>query len=166
VTQYALLSLSTKIHSRNMHVIQNDKLPWRPLTQLTLQGSIYNIYLRKFEPSNFASQNVQRRGREKTWWFMQELLTWREFFICCNNRLFNILCVVWFASFIVLLANDAYLCKKCDEWVHIANFLALRHVRCFLCNTCQNLTHRYLIGISEILLVVGWIVQKQNCWKS
>lgn len=60
-------------------------------------------------------------------------------------------------------ADDAYLCRKCDEWVHRANFLALRHVRCFLCKTCQNLTHRYLIGISaEILLPVRWIVQKQN----
>lgn len=45
-------------------------------------------------------------------------------------------------------ADDAFLCLKCDKWVHQANFLALRHVRCFLCNSCQNLTQRYLIGVS------------------
>ncbi|KAK7342149.1 hypothetical protein VNO80_25092 [Phaseolus coccineus] len=60
-------------------------------------------------------------------------------------------------------ADNAYLCRECDKWVHRANFFALRHVRCFLCNTCQNLTHRYLIGITaEILLPLRWIVQKQN----
>ena len=56
-------------------------------------------------------------------------------------------------------ADDAYLCRKCDKWVHEANFLALRHIRCFLCNTCQNLTQRYLIGAShEVLLptMVSW----------
>ncbi|GMI74773.1 microProtein 1a, B-box domain protein 31 [Hibiscus trionum] len=46
-------------------------------------------------------------------------------------------------------ADDAYLCRKCDKWVHQANFLALRHIRCFLCNTCQSLTQRYLIGASQ-----------------
>ncbi|KAK4255372.1 hypothetical protein QN277_008380 [Acacia crassicarpa] len=46
------------------------------------------------------------------------------------------------------LADKAYLCRKCDKWVHKANFLAFRHVRCFLCNTCQNLSRRYLIGAS------------------
>lgn len=45
-------------------------------------------------------------------------------------------------------ADDAYLCRKCDKWVHGANFLASRHIRCFLCNTCQKLTKRYLIGAS------------------
>ncbi|MBA0656317.1 hypothetical protein Goklo_008683, partial [Gossypium klotzschianum] len=50
-------------------------------------------------------------------------------------------------------ADDAYLCRKCDKWVHGANFLALRHIRCFLCNTCQDLTQRCLIGAShEVLL--------------
>lgn len=50
-------------------------------------------------------------------------------------------------------ADKAYLCRKCDEWVHKANFLALRHIRCFLCNTCQNLTRRYLVGASvEVVL--------------
>ncbi|KAK8562564.1 hypothetical protein V6N13_018855 [Hibiscus sabdariffa] len=50
-------------------------------------------------------------------------------------------------------ADDAYLCRKCDKRVHEANFLALRHIRCFLCNTCQSLTHRYLIGASrEVVL--------------
>lgn len=45
-------------------------------------------------------------------------------------------------------ADDAYLCGKCDKLVHEANFLALRHIRCFLCNSCQNLTRRYVIGVS------------------
>lgn len=50
-------------------------------------------------------------------------------------------------------ADNAFLCRKCDKWVHGANFLAFRHIRCFLCNTCQNLTQRYLIGASmEIVL--------------
>ncbi|KAF9679091.1 hypothetical protein SADUNF_Sadunf07G0104000 [Salix dunnii] len=50
-------------------------------------------------------------------------------------------------------ADDAFLCRKCDRWVHGANFLARRHVRCMLCNSCQNLTQRYLIGAStEVLL--------------
>ncbi|KAK7263555.1 hypothetical protein RJT34_31147 [Clitoria ternatea] len=58
-------------------------------------------------------------------------------------------------------ADDAYLCRKCDKWVHSANFLALRHLRCFLCNTCQNLTQRYLIGASaEIILPAS--VHKHN----
>ncbi|GMJ06718.1 microProtein 1a, B-box domain protein 31 [Hibiscus trionum] len=53
-------------------------------------------------------------------------------------------------------ADDAYLCRKCDQWVHEANFLALRHVRCFLCGTCQNVTQRYLIGASrEAVLPTG-----------
>lgn len=50
-------------------------------------------------------------------------------------------------------ADDAYLCRKCDKWVHGANFLALRHIRCILCNVCQNLTQKYLMGTStEVLL--------------
>ncbi|KAM7271566.1 hypothetical protein ACFE04_030780 [Oxalis oulophora] len=49
-------------------------------------------------------------------------------------------------------ADDAFLCRKCDTKVHGANFLALRHVRCFLCNSCQNLTNRYLIGASREVL--------------
>ncbi|WJX49876.1 hypothetical protein P8452_36257 [Trifolium repens] len=50
-------------------------------------------------------------------------------------------------------SDNAYLCRKCDNLVHKANFLALRHVRCFLCDTCQNLTRRCLIGASlEVIL--------------
>ncbi|GLT25903.1 hypothetical protein SLA2020_010030 [Shorea laevis] len=50
-------------------------------------------------------------------------------------------------------ADNAFLCGKCDRWIHQANFLALRHIRCFLCNSCQNLTQRYLIGAStEVVL--------------
>ncbi|XP_015935976.1 B-box domain protein 30-like [Arachis duranensis] len=53
-------------------------------------------------------------------------------------------------------ADDAYLCRKCDSWVHEANFLALRHIRCFLCNTCSNLTRRCVIGASsEVILPVN-----------
>nr|ACU15362.1 unknown [Glycine max] len=58
-------------------------------------------------------------------------------------------------------ADDAYLCRKCDKRVHEANFLALRHIRCFLCNTCQNLTRRYLIGASiEVVLPanINWTI--------
>ncbi|KAJ9170108.1 hypothetical protein P3X46_018240 [Hevea brasiliensis] len=50
-------------------------------------------------------------------------------------------------------ADDAFLCRECDKWVHGANFLALRHIRCFLCNTCQNLTQRYLIGASKEIML-------------
>ncbi|KAJ7948185.1 Zinc finger, B-box [Quillaja saponaria] len=56
-------------------------------------------------------------------------------------------------------ADDAFLCRKCDQLVHNANFLARRHIRCFLCNTCQNMTQRYLIGASvEVVLptMVSW----------
>ncbi|KAI5660696.1 hypothetical protein M9H77_20019 [Catharanthus roseus] len=45
-------------------------------------------------------------------------------------------------------ADDAFLCRKCDKWVHSANFLAQRHIRCLLCNTCRCLTQRYLVGVS------------------
>ncbi|WOH05715.1 hypothetical protein DCAR_0625135 [Daucus carota subsp. sativus] len=45
-------------------------------------------------------------------------------------------------------ADDAFLCQNCDARVHAANFLALRHIRCFLCTDCHALTHRYLIGAS------------------
>ena len=61
-------------------------------------------------------------------------------------------------------ADDAFLCRKCDKRVHGANFLALRHIRCFLCNTCQNLTQRYLIGASaEVVLptIVSWSERSQ-----
>ncbi|GMH12054.1 hypothetical protein Nepgr_013895 [Nepenthes gracilis] len=51
------------------------------------------------------------------------------------------------------LADDAYLCRKCDKWVHGANFLASRHIRCLLCGTCQRLTHRYLVGSSVELML-------------
>ncbi|KAJ6371915.1 hypothetical protein OIU77_002268 [Salix suchowensis] len=56
-------------------------------------------------------------------------------------------------------ADHAFLCRKCDRWVHGANFLALRHVRNILCNTCQNLTQRCLVGAStEVMIstVLSW----------
>ncbi|KAI4322565.1 hypothetical protein L6164_022245 [Bauhinia variegata] len=62
-------------------------------------------------------------------------------------------------------ADDAYLCRKCDRWVHEANFLALRHMRCFLCKTCQNLTQRYLVGDSaEVYLptILSWVAGSQH----
>lgn len=50
-------------------------------------------------------------------------------------------------------ADDAFLCKKCDSFVHAANFLAHRHIRCLLCTTCGSFTQRYLIGTSvEVVL--------------
>lgn len=51
-------------------------------------------------------------------------------------------------AFVYCQADDAFLCRKCDKNVHEANFLAKRHIRCLLCRTCQNLTNRYLIGVS------------------
>ncbi|GAB4859474.1 B-Box-type zinc finger [Ancistrocladus abbreviatus] len=61
-------------------------------------------------------------------------------------------------------ADDAYLCRKCDHWVHGANFLANRHIRCLLCNTCQKFTQRYLLGSSaEVMLpsILGWKRSRQ-----
>ncbi|KAL1197503.1 B-box domain protein 31 [Cardamine amara subsp. amara] len=43
-------------------------------------------------------------------------------------------------------ADSAFLCRKCDRWVHGANFLAWRHVRRVLCTACQKLTRRCLVG--------------------
>ncbi|WCJ37614.1 B-box type zinc finger family protein [Euphorbia peplus] len=51
-------------------------------------------------------------------------------------------------AYVYCQADDAFLCQKCDQWVHEANFLALRHIRCFLCHTCHNLTSKYLVGTS------------------
>ncbi|CAN8268817.1 unnamed protein product [Cochlearia groenlandica] len=43
-------------------------------------------------------------------------------------------------------ADSAFLCRKCDRWVHGANFLAWRHVRRVLCTACQKLTRRCHVG--------------------
>ncbi|KAF3583678.1 hypothetical protein F2Q69_00030766 [Brassica cretica] len=43
-------------------------------------------------------------------------------------------------------ADSAFLCRKCDRWVHGANFLAWRHVRRVLCTACYKLTRRCLVG--------------------
>ncbi|KFK39505.1 hypothetical protein AALP_AA3G252500 [Arabis alpina] len=43
-------------------------------------------------------------------------------------------------------ADSAFLCRKCDRWVHGANFLAWRHVRRVLCTACQKLTRRCVVG--------------------
>ncbi|PSS14431.1 B-box domain protein [Actinidia chinensis var. chinensis] len=67
------------------------------------------------------------------------------------------LCESW--ALLYCQADNAFLCRKCDKSVHGANFLARRHIRCLLCNTCQGLTQRYLIGTSfEVLLptIVSW----------
>ncbi|KAL5972804.1 hypothetical protein ACLOJK_039610 [Asimina triloba] len=48
------------------------------------------------------------------------------------------------------LADDAFLCKRCDASVHRANFLALRHVRCLLCRICQKHNGRHLVGLSIV----------------
>ncbi|KAI8007995.1 B-box domain protein 30 [Camellia lanceoleosa] len=63
-------------------------------------------------------------------------------------------------------ADEAFLCRKCDKWVHGANFLAQRHIRSLLCNSCQGLTHRYLMGTStEVLLstVVSRPGERSKC---
>ncbi|KAJ4831694.1 hypothetical protein Tsubulata_033177 [Turnera subulata] len=59
-------------------------------------------------------------------------------------------------------ADDAFLCQKCDKSVHGANFLALRHVRCVLCNTCQKLTQRYLVGASMEVVFPTIDTQRQG----
>ncbi|KAI3718438.1 hypothetical protein L6452_19309 [Arctium lappa] len=48
-------------------------------------------------------------------------------------------------------ADDAFLCRKCDKYVHGANFLAHRHIRCLLCTSCSRSTHRYLVGMSLVV---------------
>ncbi|XP_059661042.1 B-box domain protein 30 [Cornus florida] len=62
-------------------------------------------------------------------------------------------------------ADDAFLCRKCDRWVHGANFLAQRHIRCLLCTTCHSLTRRYLIGASlEVVLpTILSLTQRSQC---
>uniref|UniRef100_A0A7N0TJ85 B box-type domain-containing protein n=1 Tax=Kalanchoe fedtschenkoi TaxID=63787 RepID=A0A7N0TJ85_KALFE len=87
--------------------------------------------LNKPAPLNEASDGESTRDHDTT--------------ICCE------LCG-WRAS-LYCQADDAFLCGKCDEWVHGANFLAHRHIRCMLCNTCQNLTHRYLVGTCRQMLL-------------
>lgn len=58
-------------------------------------------------------------------------------------------------------ADDAFLCEKCDTRVHVANFLAQRHIRCFLCTNCRCLTHRYLIGLSVQVLLPTILCKKE-----
>ncbi|KAM3301647.1 B-box domain protein 30-like [Capsicum chacoense] len=61
-------------------------------------------------------------------------------------------------------ADNAFLCRKCDKWVHAANFLARRHIRCLLCGVCRRLTRRFLIGASsevDFLASVG-LVQRRS----
>ncbi|CAN1161180.1 B-box domain protein 30 [Linum perenne] len=50
-------------------------------------------------------------------------------------------------------ADNAYLCQKCDRYVHAANFLAQRHIRCLLCTICHGFTQRYLVGASTEVVV-------------
>lgn len=59
-------------------------------------------------------------------------------------------------------ADDAFLCRKCDSWVHGANFLAQRHIRCLLCRTCRRLTQRYLIGTSAEVILPAVVRLKEN----
>lgn len=51
-------------------------------------------------------------------------------------------------------ADSAFLCRKCDRWVHGANFLAWRHVRRVLCTSCQKLTRRCLVGDHDFPVVL------------
>lgn len=66
------------------------------------------------------------------------------------------------AATVYCQADDAYLCRKCDQWVHGANFLARRHIRCFLCKTCQKLTKRYLIGASVEMVLPSLVISSQE----
>ncbi|KFK23131.1 hypothetical protein AALP_AAs61551U000500 [Arabis alpina] len=43
-------------------------------------------------------------------------------------------------------ADTAFLCRKCDQWVHSANFLAQRHVRHVICTVCRRFTRRCYVG--------------------
>ncbi|KAF8008091.1 hypothetical protein BT93_K1927 [Corymbia citriodora subsp. variegata] len=54
-------------------------------------------------------------------------------------------------------ADDAYLCRQCDRWVHGANFLAQRHIRCLLCSSCQKLTQRYVLGPSLVVVLPSMV---------
>lgn len=58
-------------------------------------------------------------------------------------------------------ADDAFLCGNCDARVHAANFLAQRHIRCFLCTDCHALTQRYLIGVSVQVLLPTIVCKKE-----
>ncbi|XP_052207996.1 B-box domain protein 30-like [Diospyros lotus] len=62
-------------------------------------------------------------------------------------------------------ADGAYLCRKCDQLVHGANFLARRHVRCFLCSSCQGLTRRCLVGASSRVLIPAAMIRNSNPMK-
>ncbi|TQD89983.1 hypothetical protein C1H46_024467 [Malus baccata] len=80
------------------------------------------------------------RGVQESGFWQSPILIPSGGLVCCElcNSRASLYC----------LADDAFLCRKCDRWVHGANFLALRHTRCLLCNTCQNLTRRYVVGIA------------------
>ncbi|XP_010510772.1 PREDICTED: B-box domain protein 31-like [Camelina sativa] len=57
-------------------------------------------------------------------------------------------------AYVFCEADSAFLCRKCDRWVHGANFLAWRHVRRVLCTSCQKLTRRCLVGDHDIHVVL------------
>ncbi|OVA10914.1 zinc finger protein [Macleaya cordata] len=59
-------------------------------------------------------------------------------------------------------ADKGFLCWNCDKQVHKANFLAMRHIRCILCDTCQNLTCRYIVGAS-LKLILRSISHRRQC---
>ncbi|KAL8031377.1 hypothetical protein ABFS82_13G019700 [Erythranthe guttata] len=50
------------------------------------------------------------------------------------------------------LADSAFLCEKCDKFVHGANFLSNRHIRCFLCGGCRSFTRRCRVGTLEVMI--------------
>ncbi|CAA7030251.1 unnamed protein product [Microthlaspi erraticum] len=58
-------------------------------------------------------------------------------------------------------ADSAFLCRKCDRWVHGANFLAWRHVRRVLCSSCQKLTRRCLVG-EDFHVVLPAVTTEEN----
>ncbi|XVF23208.1 hypothetical protein REPUB_Repub13aG0017200 [Reevesia pubescens] len=44
-------------------------------------------------------------------------------------------------AFVYCLADAAFLCRKCDNKVHQANFLVARHLRHILCTRCKSFSH-------------------------
>ncbi|EOA32562.1 hypothetical protein CARUB_v10015852mg [Capsella rubella] len=58
-------------------------------------------------------------------------------------------------AYVFCEADSAFLCRKCDRWVHGANFLAWRHVRRVLCTSCQKLTRRCLVGDQDFHVVLS-----------
>ncbi|KAI8558321.1 hypothetical protein RHMOL_Rhmol04G0082300 [Rhododendron molle] len=53
-------------------------------------------------------------------------------------------------------ADNAFLCKKCDKWVHGANFLAQRHI------SSITLFQVILAGMVMVIVTVSQTIQKED----